>query len=139
MISHSLTWPSEGLWPVPRWCLLFGSCVLVLHVPISVIWSQQLTDDFRVSLVGAICEKRVISHTTVSRTKSCMVQTHSMATINQEIGNPSNALKRKNTNLGSGSWVTYPMQTGVGATAKPKEWVSSWRTAWWVRQWRAEQ
>ena len=38
---------------------------------------------------------RVISHITVSKKKSSMVQTRLMATINQETENPSNAMERQ--------------------------------------------
>ena len=48
-VSHSLTWPSEGSWLVPHRCLLFGPIVLILQVPIEVIWSLQLIDDFSTS------------------------------------------------------------------------------------------
>ena len=52
-ISHSLTWPSEGFWPVPHWCIMFGPFVLITQVPIVVIWSLQLIDDFSTSSIRA--------------------------------------------------------------------------------------
>ena len=64
-ISHSLTWSSEGLWPVPRRCLLFGPCILVLQVPISMIWSQHLTDDFHASSVCFVFHMHHFSNKTV--------------------------------------------------------------------------
>ena len=48
-ISHSLTWPSKGFWPIPHQYLLFGPFVLIPQVPIGVLWSLQLTDDFNSS------------------------------------------------------------------------------------------
>ena len=48
-ISHSLTWPLEGFWPVPRQCLLFSPSVLVPQVPTGAFWSLQLIDDFDIS------------------------------------------------------------------------------------------
>ena len=80
---------------MPHRCLLFGPFVLVPQVPIGVTWSLKLTDDFNTSSVGAICGKRVISYIVVSRTRSCMVLTRSMATTNQETRNPPNTLERQ--------------------------------------------
>ena len=95
--SHSLTWPLKGFQLVPHQCLLFGSFVLILQVPIVVIWSPQLIDNFSTSLVGAVREKEWLwlAISPLLRQKSCMVQTPLTATINQEAGNPSNALERQ--------------------------------------------
>ena len=51
-ISHSLTWLSEGSWPVPHWCLLFSHCVFIPQVLIGMTWSLQLTDDFSTSSIS---------------------------------------------------------------------------------------
>ena len=48
-ISYSLTSLSEGSWSVPHRCLLFCPFVLLPQVPIGVIWSLQLIDDFSTS------------------------------------------------------------------------------------------
>ena len=75
--------------------LLLVFCSFVLQVPeLARVWTiSSLTI---LCIISWRCQwERMISHITASKTKSCMVQTRSMATINQEIGNPSNALERK--------------------------------------------
>nr|POF16097.1 hypothetical protein CFP56_15588 [Quercus suber] len=62
---------------------------------IGTCMDDQLTDDFCASSIDVVCGKRVISHITVSKTKSCMVLTQSIATNNQESRNPLNALERQ--------------------------------------------
>ena len=53
--SHSLTWPSEGSWLVQHRCLLFSPFVLIPQVPIGVIWSLKLTNDFSTSSHPKLC------------------------------------------------------------------------------------
>ena len=68
---------------------------------------DQLTNDFCASSVGVVCAKLVISHITVSKTKSCMVLTRLMAATNQETKNPPNALERQVQSLATVvEWLT---------------------------------
>ena len=53
-ISYLLTWHSEGFRLAPQRCHLFGPFVLAPQVPIGVIWSLQLTDDFSTSSLSKL-------------------------------------------------------------------------------------
>ena len=95
---QDLTWPSEGIWPIPRWCSLLGLFFLLCRYRYECVRTMWLTDDFLASLVGAVCGKLwLVSHTNASRTKSCMVLTRSMTTTNNVQGDEpcTTALERQ--------------------------------------------
>ena len=63
--------------------------------PIIACVDNRLTNDFVHHQLAPFIGNRVTSHITASKTKSCMIQMQSMATINLETRNPPNALERQ--------------------------------------------